>query len=227
MARLQWLLAGTICGACLVALLAAPAAAGVSVGPFGDSYGDELVFSYDAASPTVTSGSPGSGIGVEYDPDASPLLKVFQISGSRYHHLHIVEHWVVEGTETVYDWNETLMVSDGLGGWTPSGNDDDLWFSAKASVTPMPETDPAATTIVLTNRPLDRLAIQWTAGLPVGTQFTVDKWITVPEGMTTFGVYQSQELTTGVPEPATMSLLGLGLGILLVRRVRRRQAPAQ
>lgn len=219
------ILAIAFLGLWLVALLSAPASAGFVVGPLDGSFnfGDSLTASYYVSSPTLILGSPGSGMPLSYNGGALPVLKIIQVNGSAYHHLHLTEHWTISGSEYAYDWNELLVVPNGSGGWMPSGNYDDLWFSAKASVTPQPVVAPTPDAVVLTNKPWDLLVVDWVAGLPVGTQVTVDLWITVPSGMTTFGIYQFQQLTTGgIPEPATMGLLGAGLGLLLTSRRRRR-----
>jgi hypothetical protein len=211
---------------CVVGLSAATARAdAVTVGALGNAPGDGLLFSYNTLAPLVEIGSPGVGIPMAYDPDEGPLVKVFQVTNPRYHHLHIVEHIEVVGETSVEDWNEVLMVSNGEGGWTPSGNFDDLWFSCyyrgTPEITPWPEVTPEPSGLDVTNTPMDLLSILWDEPVNVGTIITVDRWVTVPAGISAFAIYHYTQSEGAVaPEPATMSLLGIGLGVLVVRKLK-------
>jgi len=203
---------------CALGLLAPAAIAGpIVAGLGGGEPVYEIIRSYTTTNPNVAIDDLGTPIDVAFDPAAGPIAKVFHITTPAYHHLHLVETLRVVG-RTIYDWHELLMVSDGEGGWQPSGNHDDLWWSCTGGVTPWPIVAPFPSLIEKLN-PDDLLSIYWDEGLPDGTVITIEKWITVPSTMTTFAMFQYP-----TPEPATTALLGLGLGWLVAARHRRNRA---
>ena len=204
------------------ALVGVPAAV---AGPIVTGMGDEepvdvITISYSTANPNVViNDGYGGPLEVTFDPAAGPIAKVFTVTSPKYHLLHIVETLRIVG-RTVLDWHELLMVPDGEGGWMPSPNDDNLWWSCGYNSTPWPIVNPMPS-LIEKLPPDDLLSIYWDPGLPDGTIVTIEKWFTVPTGMTTFAIFEYP-----TPEPAAMALVGLGLGWMTVSRRKRRKTGA-
>jgi len=199
-------------------LLAVPGAvAGPIVTGLADGEPAAVIpLSYSTANPNVViDNGYGGPVEIAFDPAAGPIAKVFTVTGPTYHHLHIVETLRIVG-RSVFDWHELLMVPDGEGGWMPSGNHDDFWWSCTGGVTPWPIVNPTPSLIEKLN-PDDLLSIYWDPALPDGTVVTIEKWVTVPAALTTFAIFQYP-----TPEPAAMALVGIGLGWMAVSRRKRR-----
>lgn len=228
---------------CIVALatLMCVAASGVAraepilYGAYSDIPDATRTVGYDAGTPEVTLGAAGTGTAMGYSPVWGPNATIFTVANPGYHHLHIIEYVEVDGLD-LFDWSEILMVPDGAGGWTPSVNGDDLWYSAyytvfvpDVAITPWPVVTPTPDDISLTNTPGDILEISWDEGLAPGTQVMVDRWVTVPAELTQFAIfhYSSHVYPVDdikVPEPATLGLVGLGLAGIIARRRRASRA---
>ena len=200
----------------LIGMLAitAPLVSGepILAGEGSETYAILTAERYNALSPRVEIGTSGDGIEFVHEPySGGPIVRVFQIINATVRHdLNLIEHWEVVRS-SIDGWYAILMVPDGDGGWTPSGNYDDLWWSCRADVTPWPVVAPQAALVEAINRPDDVMRISWDPSLPNGTQIAINEWVTVPAGMTTFAIF---EFPTAVPEPASLGLLGVGLGIM-------------
>jgi len=189
----------------------------IVTGTAGGEPAHVITTSYNAANPNVIiDNGYGAPLEVTFDPDAGPIAKVFTVTNPMRHQLHIVETLRVVG-RTVLDWHEWLMVSDGQGGWMPSPNGDDFWWSCGYNGTPWPIVNPMPS-LIEKLPPDDLLSIYWDPGLRDGTVVTIEKWLTVPEDITTFAIFEYP-----TPEPATMALVGFGLGWMAVSRRKRRK----
>jgi hypothetical protein len=141
-----------------------------------------------------------------YDPNADPILKIFDLDGTEGV-IKVIENIHIHQEPPWWDWHEQLMVPDGAGGWTFSPEWDGLIWTGHVVVNP----PPASITI---DDPTDLLSIVWDHALPPSTWITIEKDIYVPAGMQTFAI---AEYPT-VPEPSTIALFGFGLLALLKLR---------
>ena len=161
-----------------------------------------------------TLGGSTQPIEVIFEPTAGPILKTFTVpqDADADHGLVIEEYWHNNGNNSIYDWHEVLMVPDDMGGWRPSTAADGLSWYGSVTVTPAGGIYADGTTIEIT----------WSDGLPYCTEFSIQKTVEI----WMYGNYfepgdQFAILEYPTPEPATMALMGLGLGSLWMRKRRK------
>ena len=157
------------------------------------------------------------GLGdVIYDPNAGPLLKIFTVPDAPGDHkltLNETFHVGADPTDpAIYDWHEVLMVLDPVGGWMPAVGVGLSWVS-DVTVTPLGGISIIGPT----------LSLYWQEGLPYCTDVDISKTIDIWMGPGYFGAGDQFAVLQWptVPEPATMALMGLGLGSLWMRKRRK------
>jgi len=146
-----------------------------------------------------------------YDPDAPPIIKVFELDGVGGI-IHLVENIHVGGGTPWTDWHEQLLVPDGAGGWMVSPDSDNLWWGDPTRNDGEPATSNPPSNIGI-DHPSDLIGFWFDCPLVPSSFITITKDILVPEGMQTFAI---AEWPT-VPEPSLMVVFGVGLLALLKR----------